>query len=124
MIKILQNALRAVAPIGSVYLDKVNDFPSIAIVKTFSAAQQQNWHIGRASIIKTAQYEIRGYVYTNLDSSISDCDLLMRQIEKALQELDHPSLISAKAIKLETDEGLFAPYGICTITCELEWFND
>ena len=122
-IQLIEAALEAVAPLSSPYLDDINSFPSIALIRhgMFVASRR---HIGAAKMIDSLQYSVRGYIYSSIESSLDDCEALARSIETAIQGISGDGVYSSKIIELHTDEGLFAPYGICDVICKLEWINE
>jgi hypothetical protein len=137
-IALIESALAAIATVGPQFLDTVNEFPSVAILRPMMAGksgeQHQNVSSRRATVVRNAiggratldalTITIRGYVMTTLDTSLDDCEALAREIERVIQELRSPLIYSAKVLTVHTDEGLYAPYGICDVQCVIEWMNE
>jgi hypothetical protein len=137
-IALIEKALESVGTVGAQFLDKVNDFPSVVVLRPMISGkigeQHQNVSSRRATVIRNAiggrvtldelHLTIRGYTYTTMEDSIDDCEALARQIETVIQTLSSPLIYSAKVLTVHTDEGLMTPYGICDIQCSIEWINE
>lgn len=137
-IQIVEAALSTVAHVGPPYLDSVNSFPSVAVLRPSIAGkrgeQHQRGDSRRATVVRNSiggrhtldsfKFVVRGYVSTTLETSIDDCDALARQIELAIQAIDSPLIYDAWVETVQTDEGLYAPYGICDLQCVVEWVNE
>ena len=134
-IQLIEEALAPLGTVGAQFLDSVNDFPSVVILRPVMAGksgeQHQNVSSRRATVIRNAigaqatlnelTLTIRGYTMTSLETSIEDCEELAREIESVIQSLSSPLIYSAKVLTVHTDEGLYAPYGICDVQCSIEW---
>jgi hypothetical protein len=134
-IAVLEAALAPLGTIGAQFLDDVNSFPSVVILRPMisgkTGEQHQNISSRRATVVRNSIgaeatlneliITIRGYVCTTIETSLDETEALAREIETVIQSLRSPLLYSAKVLTLHTDEGLFAPYGICDIQCSLEW---
>jgi hypothetical protein len=131
-IAVLEAALAPLGTIGAQFLNDVNSFPSVVILRPMmSAKNDTNLSSRRATVTRTAlgaqatlnelTLTIRGYTYTSMETSLDETEALARQIEEIIQNLRSPLIYSAKVLTLHTDEGLFAPYGICDVQCSLEW---
>jgi hypothetical protein len=131
-IAVLEAALAPLGTIGAQFLNDVNSFPSVVILRPMmSAKNNSNLSSRRATVTRTAlgaqatlnelTLTIRGYTYTSMETSLDETEALARQIEEIIQNLRSPLIYSAKVLTLHTDEGLFAPYGICDVQCSLEW---
>lgn len=137
-IKLIESALEPVGTVGPQFLEDVNDFPSVAILRPMMSGkigeQHQNVSSRRATIVRNAiggratldelLITIRGYTLTTMEDSVDNTEALARQIEYAIQTLRSPLIYSAKVLTLHTDEGLLAPYGICDVQCAIEWMNE
>ena len=137
-IQLIETALESIATVGPQFLDDVNTFPAVAILRPSISGklgeQHQNISSRRATVIRNAiggrrtldsfTFTIRGYTCTSIETSIDDCEKLARDIELVIQSLKSPLIYSAKIIALHTDEGLMAPYGICDVQCIVEWINE
>lgn len=118
-IQAVEQALSNIATIGSGYIDKVNTFPSVAVLRPSIARK----HVGDASIINTYVFTVRGYVQTDEDS-INSSEQLARSIEHSIQNMNKDIFYSIRVNSVDTDEGLLSPYGMCDVTCEASWFNE
>jgi hypothetical protein len=118
-LELIENALSAVATVGPGYIDAVNDFPAVAILRPSVARS----HIGSSATIQSFTFIIRGYVCTDSDS-INASEALARDIERIIQSLDSPLIYNARVLSVETDEGLLSPYGMCDIACEVDSLNE
>lgn len=118
-VELIETALSSIATVGPGFIDQVNDFPAVAILRP----SVQRTHIGKSATIETFSFIIRGYVQSDEDS-INDSEALAREIEQVIQSLDSPLIYSSKVLSVETDEGLLSPYGMCDIVCEVEWLNE
>ena len=118
-IALIETALSAIATVGPGYIDQVNSFPAVAILRPSVKRQ----HIGDAVKINVFSLVIRGYVLTDEDS-INASEALARDIERIVQSLDSPLIYSASVLSIETDEGLLSPYGVCDLACEVQWLNE
>lgn len=134
-IEILNEALAPLGTIGPQFLDDVNSFPGVTVLRPMmSGKSDQNLGSRRATVVRTSigdrasinvlTLTIRGYICTSLETSVDDCEKLARDIERVVQSLRSPLIYSAKVLTVHTDEGLFAPYGICDVQCQLEWINE
>lgn len=118
-IAVIEESLASIATVGPGFIDQVNDFPAVALLRPSVARQ----YIGARRTIDTFTFIIRGYVLADEDS-IDSSEALARSIEQVMQELSSPLLYSSKILSVETDEGLLSPYGMCDITCEVSWINE
>lgn len=137
-IQLLEAALAPLGTVGAQFLNDVNSFPSVVILRPMTAGksgeQHQNVSSRRATVVRNSiggratldelVLTIRGYICTTLETSVDDCELLAREIESVIQSLSSPLIYSAKVLTVHTDEGLFAPYGICDVQCSIEWINE
>jgi hypothetical protein len=134
-IQLIETALESIATVGPQFLDDVNTFPAVAVLRPSIAGKSGEQHssrratvsrnsIGGRSTLDQFTFIIRGYSCSDTDDSITASEELARNIERVIQSLNHPSIYSAKVVTVHTDEGLFAPYGICDIQCIVEWINE
>lgn len=137
-IQLIETALESIATVGPQFLDDVNTFPAVAILRPSISGklgeQHQNISSRRATVARNSiggratldsfTFTVRGYSCADLDDSITASEELARNIELVIQSLSSPLIYSAKVIALHTDEGLYAPYGICDVQCEVEWINE
>ena len=129
IIQLIEAACSQVATISSPYLDEVNSFPSVSVLRpTITSSKRRATitrdHIGKRATIDKLEVTVRGYVHSSLDSSMTDCDVLARQLEIAIQSINSHLIFSSYVISLSTDEGLYSPYGICELVCIVEWLNE
>lgn len=122
-IQLIEAALQTVAPISSPYIDEINSFPSTTLIRS-GLSPASRTHIGAGKTIDSLQYTVRGYVYTTIEDSLNDSEALARQLEKAIQSIKSSEIYSSYVSSISTDEGLFAPYGLCDLKCVLEWVNE
>lgn len=102
------------------YLDNINDFPTICIYNT----TESRFHIGGG--IKYASYtaNIRGYSRDGNDS-IAAADDLASDIEYVLMGFRQEAcIVDCRVLSIETDEGLFSPFGICEIIAQITYEVD
>jgi hypothetical protein len=137
-IQLIETAIEPLGTVGAQFLDDVNSFPSVAILRPMiagkSGEQHQNVSSRRATTVRNAiggrvtldalTLTIRGYTYTTMETALDETEALARQIEMVIQTLSSPLIYSAKVLTLHTDEGLYAPYGICDVQCVIEWINE
>lgn len=137
-IQLIETALQSIATVGPQFLDDVNTFPAVAILRPSIAGKSSERHqnqtsrratitrnsIGNKHTLDSFTFIIRGYVKSALEDSITASEELARDIERVVQNLRSPLIYSAKVLTVHTDEGLFTPYGICDIQCEVEWINE
>jgi hypothetical protein len=137
-IALIETALEPLGTVGAQFLDNVNSFPSLAILRPMiagkSGEQHQNVSSRRATVVRNAiggrvtldelLLTIRGYTYSSMETSLDETEALAREIERTIQTLRSPLIYSAKVLTLHTDEGLYAPYGICDVQCSIEWINE
>jgi hypothetical protein len=134
-IALINDALAPLGTIGAQFLEDVNSFPSVVILRPMMSSSSiiTNLNSRRATTIRTdigagatlneLIITIRGYICTTIETSVDDCEQLARQIEETIQTLRSPLIYSARVLTLHTDEGLYAPYGICDVQCSIEWIN-
>lgn len=118
-IEIIENALSSIAAVGPGFIDQVNDFPAVAILRPSISRT----YIGDRKTIDRFSFIIRGYVSTDGDS-INASEALARNIEYVVQTLSSTSFYSARVLTVETDEGLLSPYGMCDVLCEVDSINE
>jgi hypothetical protein len=108
LINDLESALSTAGSISTGFINDVNSFPSIAILRPSITRQ----HIGDSARYDSYRFIIRGYVQTD-ENAISEADELARTIESIIQSMQY----DIRVLSLETDEGLLEPYGMCDIEC-------
>lgn len=118
-VALIETALSAIATVGPGFIDQVNSFPAVALLRPSVSRQ----HIGNRASIQRFSFIVRGYVLSDEDS-ILDSETLARAIERTLQSLDSPLIYSSRVLSVETDEGLLSPYGMCDVVCEVDWINE
>jgi hypothetical protein len=118
-VTLIEDALSAIATVGPGYIDQVNSFPAVALLRP----SVERIHIGARATVNRFTFIVRGYVQTDEDS-IDASEDLARAIERTLQSLDSPLIYEARVLSVETDEGLLSPYGMCDIACEVDWINE
>ena len=137
-ITLVETALEPIGTVGAQFLDDVNSFPSVVVLRPLisgkSGEQHQNVSSRRATTVRNAignrvtldalTLTIRGYTCTTVETALDETEALARQIETVIQTLSSPLIYSAKVLTLHTDEGLYAPYGVCDVQCVIEWINE
>lgn len=118
-IALIENALSAIASVGPGFIDQVNDFPAVALLRPSVSRA----YIGDRKSVDRFSFIVRGYVRTDEDSIESSEDLA-RAIERSIQSLSSPLIYDARVLSVETDEGLLSPYGMCDVSCEVSWLNE
>lgn len=118
-VALIETALSTIATVGPGFIDQVNDFPAVALLRP----SVERIHIGNRATINRFTFVVRGYVQTDEDS-IESSENLARAIERSIQTLSSPLLYSSRVLSVETDEGLLSPYGMCDIACEVDWLNE
>lgn len=118
-ITLIETALSSIATVGPGFIDQVNDFPAVALLRPSMSRQ----HIGARATVERFSFIVRGYVQTDEDSIYASEDLA-RAIERIIQSLDSQLIYEARVLSVETDEGLLSPYGMCDIVCEVDWINE
>jgi hypothetical protein len=114
----VEAALSAIATVGPGYIDAVNDFPAVALLRP----SVERVHRGAASVLNSFSFIVRGYVLAD-ENSINSSENLARAIEQTIQELSSPLFYSARVLSVETDEGLLSPYGMCDLYCEVSYYE-
>lgn len=117
-ITLIETALSTIATISPGYIDLVNDFPAVALLRPTVARA----HVGDRSILNSFTFMIRGYVLADEDS-IRDSEELARAIEQSMQSISSPIIDDVRILSIETDEGLLAPYGMCDVQCRVTWYE-
>lgn len=121
--------MSTVATISSPYLDEVNSFPAVALLRQSISSSSRRANISRGYIgsgvtLDSFTFTVRGYTLTTIETALEDCEALARQLEIAIQSIDSPLIYSSYVNEIGTDEGLNAPYGICELHCEVDWINE
>lgn len=137
-IQLVETALSSVATVGPQFLDDVQTFPSVAVLRPSIGGRRGERHqrssSRRATVVRNAiggrntldsfSFIVRGYICTTVETAIDDCERLARDIEAAIQSIQSPLIYDAYVETVHTDEGLYAPYGICDLQCRVEWMNE
>jgi hypothetical protein len=91
------------------FLDELNDFPCLC----FYIDSESFKHIGGGIRYRTAVIVIRGYVYSDSDSS-DDSEALLSDIEWVVSHirLRNRCIIDARILSIGTDGGVLSPYGV------------
>lgn len=118
-VTLIEDALSAVATVGPGFIDQVNDFPAVALLRPSVSRA----YIGKRVAVDRFSFIVRGYVQTDEDS-IEASEDLARAIERTIQSLNSPLIYEARVLSIETDEGLLSPYGMCDVLCEVDWINE
>jgi len=102
------------------YLDQINDFPTICLYDM----TERRTHIGSGIKFGTFTLTIRGYI-KEADPILAAEDLA-EDIEYVVNTWTHlksdtcPLLLEdVRVASLQTDEGLFEPYGLCQVRAEV-----
>jgi len=119
-IQLIEQSVSAIATVGPQYIDDVNTFPSITLLRNST----QRRSIGKRVVVDSMTFILRAYTYTHIDTSMDDIETLARSIEQIVQSIKSPLIYSARVTSVHTDEGLFAPYAICDVECEVNWLNE
>jgi hypothetical protein len=117
-IVLIEDSLSQIAEVGPGYIDAVNSFPAVALLRPSVARQ----HLGNRSIVHSFTFIVRGYTLSDQDS-IDSSEALARAIEQNIQSINSPLIDDARVLTVETDEGLLSPYGMCDISCEVRWYE-
>lgn len=113
----IELALTSVAYKGSMYLNKITDFPSYSVSRVSSSRD----HLSNNVQIIKCNFVIRGYVMSDEDST-DDIEILIRQFEEQLYNI-RKDFIDIRVISIDTDSGLLSPYGVCNLMCEAVWYD-
>lgn len=91
------------------FLDELNDFPALC----FYIDSESFKHVGGGVRYRTAIVVIRGYVYSDSESS-DDSEALLSDIEWVVSHirLRNRCIIDARILSMGTDGGVLAPYGV------------
>lgn len=116
-IQTIKSALSTVTTLGPWFLNDVNDFPSVAL----RHRKKSFVNLSANERIAVMNFTIRGYVMSDEDST-DDCELLIRQIEAALESI-RSEFVHLRILSIDTDSGLLSPYGVCEIECEASWYE-
>ena len=119
-IQLIEQSVSAIATVGPQYIDDVNTFPSITLLRNST----QRRSIGKRVVVDSMTFILRAYTYTSIETSMDDIEALARSIEQIVQSIKSPLIYSARVTSVHTDEGLFAPYAICDVECEVNWLNE
>jgi len=101
------------------YLEEINDFPAI----TMTVIDEDREAIGSDVHFGTLAIAFRGYVKS--ENALDACDDLADDMEFVLDGINHTAtaaskeIVDSKVISVESDQGLFEPYGIAIVEAEI-----
>lgn len=104
-----------------VYLDEVNDFPTVCML----SRGETRFPDQTASDVSVMTLAIRGYIHS--EDSIVAAEALGCSIEDAFEQfkLENPcSFREIRLIESRTDEGLYSPYGILDMQVSITYDVD
>lgn len=98
------------------YLDQINDFPTICLYDMSESRK----HIGGG--VKYGEFILRARGYIKEGDPVQSAEDLADDIEYIVGTWNHlrgdtcPLLLEdARVLSIQTDEGLFSPYGLCEV---------
>lgn len=97
------------------FLNEINDFPTLCV----SAGAEDRLEIGAGVRFGTMGVQIRGYVKS--ENSLDTAEDLVDDIEFVINTMaieannDTFQIVDARVESVETDEGLFEPFGVVNI---------
>lgn len=97
---------------GMKFLHEINSFPSFYVHTT----NERRVHKGVGFVQSIISIAIRGYDQAETLDSI---ELLVRNIETAIQTFPRNLVDECRTISVSTDEGLMSPYGIADLQIEI-----
>jgi hypothetical protein len=100
------------------FLDQVNDFPTICL----DASPVDRSHEEFTVLRDTIDIDLRAYIHS--ENVISACDNLIHTIEIGLMNLVDTKIEMIRVMSIDTDEGLFEPYGVITMRVRLQYDNN
>lgn len=106
------------------YLDEINDFPAI----TMSVVDEDREAIGADVHFGNLDLTFRGYVKS--ENALDACDDLADDIEFVIDGINHTAtaaskeIVDCKVMAVESDQGLFEPYGIAMVDIEIIYQQD
>lgn len=102
------------------FAEEINDFPAICVYNVIDSIS----HIGAGVKYGTLSLNIRGYVRNNEDP-VTEGEKLIDDIEYVINNYKYVSrhlcVEESRVISLETDEGLFAPFGVINIEAQINY---
>jgi len=106
------------------YLDEINDFPAI----TMSVVDEDREAIGADVHFGNLDLTLRGYVKS--ENALDACDDLADDMEFVIDGINHTAtaaskeVVDCKVMSVETDQGLFEPFGIAMVDIEIIYQQD
>lgn len=106
------------------YLDEINDFPAI----TMSVVDEDREAIGGGVHFGKVAVNLRGYVKS--ENALDACDDLADDMEFVIDGVNHTDtaaskeIVDCKVMAVESDQGLFEPYGIAMVDIEIIYQQD
>ena len=106
------------------FLDEINDFPAI----TMSGVDEDPEAIGADVHFGNLDLTLRGYVKS--ENALDACDDLADDMEYVIDGVNHTTtaaskeVVDCKVLAVETDQGLFEPYGIAMMEVEIMYQQD
>ena len=97
------------------FLNEINDFPTLCV----SAGEEDRVEIGAGVRFGTMGLQIRGYV--KAENSLDTAEDLVDDIEFVINTMaieannDTFQIVDARVDSVETDEGLYEPFGVVNI---------
>ena len=98
------------------FLNEINDFPTLCV----TSGGEDRVEIGAGVRMGTMTINIRGYI-KGTDSSLDEAENLGDDIEFVINTLNIEEnastfqITDARIVSVETDEGLYEPYGVVSI---------
>lgn len=100
------------------FLDQINDFPTICLDASPVDRNHEEFTILRDII----DIDLRAYIHS--ENAISTCDSLIHTIEIGLMNLVDTKIEMIRVMSIDTDEGLFEPYGVITMRVRVQYDNN
>ena len=107
------------------FLNEINDFPTLCV----TSGGEDRIEIGAGVRVGTMTINIRGYIKCT-DSSLDEAENLGDDIEFVINTLNIEEnastfqITDARIVSVETDEGLYEPYGVVSIGVLLRYEQD
>ena len=107
------------------FLNEINDFPTLCV----TSGGEDRVEIGAGVRMGTMTINIRGYI-KGTDSSLDEAENLGDDIEFVINTLNIEEnastfqITDARIVSVETDEGLYEPYGVVSIGVLLRYEQD
>ena len=107
------------------YLNEINDFPTLCV----TSGGEDRIEVGAGVRFGTMSFNIRGYIKST-DSSLDEAENLSDDIEFVINTLNIETnastfqITDARITSIETDEGLYEPYGVINVEVLLRYEQD